>query len=66
MYFTQLTKNIFSLKYFYLNVKDSLPKDGNISVPKKKKKKAILSLGIPSFDSYEIFVSHLKAKTSII
>lgn len=37
MYFTQLTKNIFSLKYFYLNVKDSLPKDGNISVPKKKK-----------------------------
>lgn len=33
---------------------------------KKKKKKAILSLGIPSFDSYEIFVSHLKAKTSII
>lgn len=64
MYFTQLTKNIFSLKYFYLNVKDSLPKDGNISVPKKKK--AILSLGIPSFDSYEIFVSHLKAKTSII
>lgn len=64
MYFTQLTKNIFSLKYFYLNVKDSLPKDGNISVPKKKK--AILSLGIPSFHSYEIFVSHLKAKTSII